>query len=133
MEIRFTSEAHAGQVYIPQVNWLLLIGVLLLVLLFQHLSFFLLVGSQHFYPLRQFFLGPVDVGYLFIPVFSVALQVSCPFYRIIETGCSKNEVKHVVTAPVLVRVFNCFGILLLQGIQLLLQPINFPTVAKGNE
>lgn len=35
MEIRFTSEAHAGQVYMPQVNWLLLIGVLILVALFQ--------------------------------------------------------------------------------------------------
>jgi KUP system potassium uptake protein len=35
MEIRFTSEAHAGQIYMPQVNWLLLIGVLVLVNLFQ--------------------------------------------------------------------------------------------------
>jgi KUP system potassium uptake protein len=35
MEIRFTSEAHAGQIYMPQVNWLLLIGVLVLVSLFQ--------------------------------------------------------------------------------------------------
>ncbi len=35
MEIRFTSEAHAGQIYMPQINWLLLLGVLILVLLFQ--------------------------------------------------------------------------------------------------
>jgi KUP system potassium uptake protein len=35
MEIRFTSEAHAGQVYMPQINWLLLFGVLILVLLFR--------------------------------------------------------------------------------------------------
>ena len=35
MEIRFTSEAHAGQIYMPQVNWSLLIGVLVLVSLFQ--------------------------------------------------------------------------------------------------
>ena len=35
MEIRFTSEAHAGQIYMPQVNWLLLIGVLILVALFK--------------------------------------------------------------------------------------------------
>jgi KUP system potassium uptake protein len=34
-EIRFTSEAHAGQIYLPRVNMLLLIGVLLLVLLFR--------------------------------------------------------------------------------------------------
>ncbi len=35
MEIRFTSEAHAGQIYMPQINWLLLIGVLILVFAFQ--------------------------------------------------------------------------------------------------
>ncbi len=34
MEIRFTSSSHAGQIYMPQVNWLLLAGVLMLVLLF---------------------------------------------------------------------------------------------------
>ena len=30
-EIRHTSEAHAGQIYMPRVNMLLLVGVLLLV------------------------------------------------------------------------------------------------------
>ena len=35
MEIRFTSETHAGQTYLPQVNWLLLVGVILLVVLFK--------------------------------------------------------------------------------------------------
>jgi KUP system potassium uptake protein len=34
-EVRFTSETHAGQIYLPRVNLLLLIGVLLLVLLFR--------------------------------------------------------------------------------------------------
>jgi KUP system potassium uptake protein len=34
-EVRYTSEAHAGQIYLPRVNRLLLIGVLLLVLLFR--------------------------------------------------------------------------------------------------
>lgn len=34
-EIRFTSEAHAGQVYLPQINWLVLLGVIILVLLFE--------------------------------------------------------------------------------------------------
>jgi KUP system potassium uptake protein len=38
MEIRFTSEAHAGQVYMPQINWLLLAGVLILVALFKSSS-----------------------------------------------------------------------------------------------
>ena len=35
MEIRFTSESHAGQTYLPQVNWLLLAGVVILVLSFK--------------------------------------------------------------------------------------------------
>jgi KUP system potassium uptake protein len=34
-EVRFTSETHAGQIYLPRVNTLLLTGVLLLVLLFR--------------------------------------------------------------------------------------------------
>jgi KUP system potassium uptake protein len=34
-EVRYTSETHAGQIYLPRVNLLLLIGVLLLVLLFR--------------------------------------------------------------------------------------------------
>ncbi|MGV6875107.1 potassium transporter Kup [Pseudochelatococcus sp. B33] len=35
MEIRYTSEEHAGQIYMPNVNRLLLIGVLALVVSFQ--------------------------------------------------------------------------------------------------
>jgi KUP system potassium uptake protein len=34
-EVRYTSETHAGQIYLPRVNMLLLIGVLMLVLLFR--------------------------------------------------------------------------------------------------
>jgi KUP system potassium uptake protein len=34
-EVRYTSETHVGQIYLPRVNRLLLIGVLLLVLLFR--------------------------------------------------------------------------------------------------
>src|SRR3954465_2941923 len=34
-EVRYTSESHAGQIYLPRVNTLLLIGVILLVLLFR--------------------------------------------------------------------------------------------------
>src|ERR1700751_1120402 len=34
-EVRYTSEVHAGQIYLPRVNRLLLIGVMLLVLLFR--------------------------------------------------------------------------------------------------
>ena len=35
LEIRHTSAAHSGQIYMPRVNSLLLIGVLLLVGLFR--------------------------------------------------------------------------------------------------
>jgi KUP system potassium uptake protein len=34
-EVRYTSEIHAGQIYLPRVNTLLLTGVLLLVMLFR--------------------------------------------------------------------------------------------------
>ncbi|MGY3603691.1 MULTISPECIES: potassium transporter Kup [unclassified Bradyrhizobium] len=34
-EVRYTSESHAGQIYLPRVNRLLLVGVLLLVLMFH--------------------------------------------------------------------------------------------------
>ncbi|WP_027583612.1 potassium transporter Kup [Bradyrhizobium sp. Ai1a-2] len=34
-EVRYTSESHAGQIYLPRVNRLLLLGVLLLVLMFH--------------------------------------------------------------------------------------------------
>jgi KUP system potassium uptake protein len=35
LEVRHTSEAHSGQIYVPRVNTFLLLGVLLLVALFQ--------------------------------------------------------------------------------------------------
>ncbi len=34
-EVRYTSETHAGQIYLPRVNRMLLLGVILLVLLFR--------------------------------------------------------------------------------------------------
>jgi KUP system potassium uptake protein len=34
LEIRFTSETHQGQIYLPRVNWMLLFGVIVLVLIF---------------------------------------------------------------------------------------------------
>ena len=38
MEVRHTSEALSGQIYMPRVNWLLLTGVLLLVFMFRSSS-----------------------------------------------------------------------------------------------
>ncbi len=38
MEVRFTSQSNAGQFYMPHVNWMLLLGVLVLVMVFQSSS-----------------------------------------------------------------------------------------------
>ncbi len=38
IEIRFTSETHSGQIYLPRINSLLLVGVIILVLLFRSSS-----------------------------------------------------------------------------------------------
>lgn len=38
MEVRHTSESQAGQIYMPRVNWLMLVGVLLLVFMFRSSS-----------------------------------------------------------------------------------------------
>jgi KUP system potassium uptake protein len=38
LEIRHTSETQRGQIYLPQINWLLMIGVLVLVVLFKNSS-----------------------------------------------------------------------------------------------
>jgi KUP system potassium uptake protein len=38
MEVRHTSESLAGQIYMPRINWLLLVGVLLLVFMFRSSS-----------------------------------------------------------------------------------------------
>ncbi len=38
MEVRHTSEAEIGQIYVPQINWLLLVGIVLLILMFQSSS-----------------------------------------------------------------------------------------------
>ena len=35
MNVRFTSELERGQIYVPRINWLLLVAVLVLVLLFR--------------------------------------------------------------------------------------------------
>ena len=38
MNITHTSESESGQIYVPQINWMLLVGVVLLVLIFQSSS-----------------------------------------------------------------------------------------------
>lgn len=38
MKIMHTSDKHSGQIYLPQVNWILMIGVIILVLLFKNSS-----------------------------------------------------------------------------------------------
>lgn len=36
--VRYTSQTHAGQIYLPKVNWMLLVGVMLLIALFRNSS-----------------------------------------------------------------------------------------------
>ncbi len=38
MQINFTSESNAGQIYLPQINWLLMSGVIVLVMAFKSSS-----------------------------------------------------------------------------------------------
>ncbi|MFM9976343.1 MAG: potassium transporter Kup [Beijerinckiaceae bacterium] len=38
LEIRHTSETQRGQIYLPQINWMLMIGVLVLVVIFRNSS-----------------------------------------------------------------------------------------------
>jgi KUP system potassium uptake protein len=55
LEIRFTSESHQGQIFLPRVNTMLLIGVLALVLAFQSSS-----GLAHAYGISVFGAMAVD-------------------------------------------------------------------------
>jgi KUP system potassium uptake protein len=55
LEIRFTSESHQGQIYLPRVNSLLLVGVIILVLAFQTSS-----NLAHAYGLSVFGAMSID-------------------------------------------------------------------------
>src|SRR5215213_7238975 len=80
-EIRFTSESHQGQIYLPRVNMLLLIGVLILVLAFGSSS-----GLAHAYGVSVFGAMAVDAILAIIVIWKgwrwslgPALAVMVPF------------------------------------------------------
>jgi KUP system potassium uptake protein len=55
LDIRFTSETHQGQIFLPRVNYLLLFGVVVLVLIFQSSS-----NMSHAYGVSVFGAMSVD-------------------------------------------------------------------------
>src|SRR3954471_2555644 len=80
-EIRFTSESHQGQIYLPRVSMLLLIGVLILVLAFGSSS-----GLAHAYGVSVFGAMAVDAILAIIVIWKgwrwslgLALAVMVPF------------------------------------------------------
>ncbi len=80
-EIRFTSESHQGQIYLPRVNMLLLIGVIILVLAFGSSS-----DLAHAYGVSVFGAMAVDAILAIIVIWKgwrwslgLALAVMVPF------------------------------------------------------
>jgi KUP system potassium uptake protein len=63
LEIRHTSEALVGQIYMPRVNWMLLIGVLLLVAVFRSSS---ALASAYVLPVAATNLMSTLLGFLVI-------------------------------------------------------------------
>jgi KUP system potassium uptake protein len=81
LEIRFTSETHQGQIYLPRVNWLLLFGVVVLVLIFGSSS-----NLSHAYGVSVFGSMSVDAILAIIVIWrgwrwslGMALAVMLPF------------------------------------------------------
>ncbi|NIX75100.1 potassium transporter Kup [Microvirga terricola] len=84
LDIRFTSEAHQGQIYLPRVNLLLLIGVIVLVLIFGSSS-----NLSHAYGVSVFGAMAVDAILAIIVIwrgwrwsFGLALLTMLPFLLI---------------------------------------------------
>lgn len=81
LEIRFTSEAHQGQIYLPRVNMMLLIGVIVLVLIFGSSS-----NLSHAYGVSVFGAMSVDAILAIIVIWrgwrwslALTLAVMLPF------------------------------------------------------
>jgi KUP system potassium uptake protein len=84
LEIRFTSESHQGQIFLPRVNMLLLIGVLILVLAFGTSS-----NLAHAYGVSVFGSMAVDAVLAILVIWkgwrwglAAALAVMVPFLTI---------------------------------------------------
>jgi len=81
LEIRFTSESHQGQIYLPKVNGLLLVGVIVLVLVFGSSS-----NLAHAYGISVFGAMAVDAVLAIIVIWKgwrwslgLALATMLPF------------------------------------------------------
>jgi KUP system potassium uptake protein len=84
LEIRFTSESHQGQIYLPRVNTLLLIGVIILVLAFGNSS-----NLAHAYGLSVFGAMSLDAILAIIVIWKgwrfslwLSLAIMLPFLAI---------------------------------------------------
>jgi KUP system potassium uptake protein len=95
MEIRRTSETQFGQIYMPQVNWMLLAGVLILALTFQTSTNLAaaygisITGEMMMSTLMMFFV----IWKLWKQPLGVALAVVAPFFLIEAVFFSSNMLK----------------------------------------
>jgi KUP system potassium uptake protein len=95
LDIRFTSESHQGQIYLPRVNTLILIGVILLVLAFGSSS-----NLAHAYGVSVFGAMAVDALLAIILIWKgwnkplgIALLMMVPFLLIDLTFLGANLTK----------------------------------------
>jgi KUP system potassium uptake protein len=100
LEVRFTSETHQGQIYLPRVNWLLLAAVVSLVLLFGSSSSLAsaygiaVFGTMVVTTLlacvvmsRSWGWGPVKTGFLMIPLLLIDLTfLSSNLVKLLDGG-----------------------------------------------
>ncbi|MEE1610538.1 potassium transporter Kup [Microvirga sp. CF3016] len=100
LEVRFTSETHQGQIYLPRVNWLLLAAVVSLVLLFGSSSNLAsaygiaVFGTMVVTTLlacvvmsRSWGWGPVKTGIIMIPLLLIDLTfLSSNLVKLLDGG-----------------------------------------------
>jgi KUP system potassium uptake protein len=100
LEVRFTSETHQGQIYLPRVNWLLLAAVVSLVLLFGSSSNLAsaygiaVFGTMVVTTLlacvvfsRSWGWGPVKTGLIMIPLLLIDLTfLSSNLVKLLDGG-----------------------------------------------
>jgi KUP system potassium uptake protein len=100
LEVRFTSETHQGQIYLPRVNWLLLAAVVSLVLLFGSSSSLAsaygiaVFGTMVVTTLlacvvmsRSWGWGPVKTGLVMIPLLLIDLTfLSSNLVKLLDGG-----------------------------------------------
>ncbi|MBM6593361.1 potassium transporter Kup [Microvirga pudoricolor] len=100
LEVRFTSETHQGQIYLPRVNWLLLFAVVSLVLMFGSSSSLAsaygiaVFGTMVVTTLlacivmsRSWGWGPVKTGLVMLPLLAIDLTfLSSNMIKLLDGG-----------------------------------------------